>query len=641
MRKRYTRRWLLWLWLIAMLAFEANSGKLPLTQVQEAVAQEPGVNLLRNGDFEEGGPGQAWPFQDGIPEVQVAPGWRAFWLDDPPPYAVIPSNCIGLDPGCYWARPEFRGMTTAEFAYRVHGGQLSQKYFTFGRQHEAGLYQQVSGITPGVRLRFSAYLETWSCLAEGEWNNCPTAPYSNHPAPMHTRVGIDPTGGTDPWASTIVWSQEVDTFDQWTNFWVEATAEADTVTVFIHSRPDWVDGWPRINNDVYVDDASLVVVGEGEPTPPPVATATPTPLPPTATPLPPTATPPPPTPTASTPPATPPPPTPTPSAPTPTPSAPTPTPSAPTPTPSPAGGITYVVQRGDTLFSIARRFGVTLEQLRQLNGIGSDNLIHVGQRLIIVPGPVTVTPPPPPPPGATSTPLPDGTLVHIVQHGETLFSIARRYGVTVEQLRQLNGIGSDNLIHTGQRLVISTAPNSSTPTPTAQPTPPPSPTATAAPTPRPAVLCLVAYVDRNGDGSYQPQEDALLPGLTVRLDGPHGPVGTYITDGMSEPYCFQGLEAGDYLLTSLPPEGYLALQPETRHLTLEAGEESSCFLGYRREGAEALTPSPAPTGSGADEAPPPEATPATSSSGGRAIGGTIVIVLLAAGLFMALRRRGG
>ncbi len=620
--RRPNSRWCSFLVPIALLALWACKGLPGPVATQEVVAQEPGVNLLRNGDFEEGGPGQAWPFQDGIPEVQVAPGWRAFWLDNPPPYAVIPSNCVGLDSGCYWARPEFRGMTAAEFAYRVHGGQLSQKYFTFGRQHEAGLYQQVSGITPGVRLRFTAYIETWSCLAEGEWNNCPTAPYSNHPAPMHTKVGIDPTGGTNPWASTVVWSQEVETFDHWTNFWVEATAEADTVTVFIYSRPDWVDGWPRINNDVYVDDASLVVVGEGEPTPPPIATptSTPTPLPPTPTP----------TPTA------------TPSAPAPTGTPPTVAPTATPlpPTPLPGGTLTYVVQRGDTLYSIAKRFGVTLEQLRQLNGIGSDNLIHVGQQLIISTAPITATPPPPPPAGATATPLPDGTLVHIVQHGETLFSIARRYGVTVEQLRRLNGIGSDNLIHTGQRLVISTAPVTATPTPTVRPTPTPLPTATATPTPRPAALCIAAYVDRNGDGSYQAQEDALLPGLTVKLDGPHGSVGTYITDGMSEPYCFQGLEAGDYLLTFLSPEGYLALQPETQRLALGAGEESSLFLGYRREGAESATPSPAPTGSGAEVAPS-DAVPAASPLGGRAVGGIVVIVLLAAGLLLALRRRGG
>jgi murein DD-endopeptidase MepM/ murein hydrolase activator NlpD len=56
---------------------------------------------------------------------------------------------------------------------------------------------------------------------------------------------------------------------------------------------------------------------------------------------------------------------------------------------------TYVVQRGDTLFSIARRFGTTVPELVQLNGIQNPNLIRVGQRLI-VPVPTTVTPTPTP-----------------------------------------------------------------------------------------------------------------------------------------------------------------------------------------------------------------------------------------------------
>jgi LysM repeat protein len=75
---------------------------------------------------------------------------------------------------------------------------------------------------------------------------------------MHLRVGIDPYGGTNPFSSDIVWSPEQDAFDRWVEFSVQAKALGDTVTVFTHSRPDW--DWARQNNDVYLDDASLVVV---------------------------------------------------------------------------------------------------------------------------------------------------------------------------------------------------------------------------------------------------------------------------------------------------------------------------------------------------------------------------------------------
>ena len=70
-------------------------------------AQAPGPNLLTNGDFEMN-TGGAWPFQDGIGEVQIAPGWRAFYVDDRPAYAKVPDYCSPKDKNCGWGRPEFR-----------------------------------------------------------------------------------------------------------------------------------------------------------------------------------------------------------------------------------------------------------------------------------------------------------------------------------------------------------------------------------------------------------------------------------------------------------------------------------------------------------------------------------------------------
>ncbi len=341
-------------WLIALTLISIFSLWLGASGAEQVRAQE-GPNLLRNGDFEEGQAGQAWPFQDGIPEVQVAPGWRAFWLDDPPSYVAPPPDYCQGDPKCAWGRPEFRGTAVYEYPNRVRSGQFSQKYFSYNRQHEAGLYQQVSGIQPGTRLRFSVWIQTWSCMPESseKWNVCPTGDRSHNPAPMHIWVGIDPTGGTNWAAPTVVRSPEREAYDQWTLFEVEATAESDTVTVFIHTRADWQDRIPRINNDVYIDDASLVAV-----TPP-----SPTPLPP-----PPTATP-----------------------------GPSPTP-LPTPTPRPDGAIVHIVQPGDTLYGIALQYGVSVDQIKELNAgsIGSSGLIRVGQELVIAIPSVTPTPSPGP-----------------------------------------------------------------------------------------------------------------------------------------------------------------------------------------------------------------------------------------------------
>jgi LysM repeat protein len=106
----------------------------------------------------------------------------------------------------------------------------------------------------------------------------------------------------------------------------------------------------------------------------------------------------------------------------------------------------HVVQRGETLYSIARRYGTTASALAAANGLSNPNLIHAGQRLTI--------------PGAGSSSeggetAPSTGVVHVVKRGETLYSIARRYGTTASALAAANGLSNANLIYVGQRLRIS------------------------------------------------------------------------------------------------------------------------------------------------------------------------------------------
>ena len=135
---------------------------------------------------------------------------------------------------------------------------------------------------------------------------------------------------------------------------------------------------------------------------------------------------------------------------TPTP-GPSPTPTitpvaSPTPIATPGQTVIYVVRMGDTLYSIARRFGVTVDALAQLNSIANPRYIQVGQQLII-PREPWLTPMPP-------TPQPN-PVVYIVQWGDTLYSIARRYGTSVEAIALQNRIANPSRIYAGQRLVIS------------------------------------------------------------------------------------------------------------------------------------------------------------------------------------------
>jgi len=105
---------------------------------------------------------------------------------------------------------------------------------------------------------------------------------------------------------------------------------------------------------------------------------------------------------------------------------------------------TYVVQRGDTLYSIARRYSANVWDIVRTNGIANPNLIYPGQRLIIAGS--TSSPPASPPASGT---------VHVVQRGETLTRIALHYGVSIWTIVRANGIANPNLIFPGQRLTIS------------------------------------------------------------------------------------------------------------------------------------------------------------------------------------------
>ena len=119
----------------------------------------------------------------------------------------------------------------------------------------------------------------------------------------------------------------------------------------------------------------------------------------------------------------------------------------------------YVVRRGDTLANVAARTGVSMGALAQANGIRNANLIYVGQ-VLVVPGRSGSTVTKPVQSAASGS-------VYVVRRGDTLGSIAARYGTSVSALMSANGISNPNRIYVGQRLYVkgrapSTKPGSST-----------------------------------------------------------------------------------------------------------------------------------------------------------------------------------
>jgi LysM repeat protein len=115
----------------------------------------------------------------------------------------------------------------------------------------------------------------------------------------------------------------------------------------------------------------------------------------------------------------------------------------------------YEIQRGDTLNGIAKRYGLTFKELVEANNITDPNRIFPGQKLIIpgyqLPKPqpeLEVQAPPPPLPG------PDQQFVYTIVSGDTLNTVAKRYGITVRELIEANNIDNPNMLRLGQRLII-------------------------------------------------------------------------------------------------------------------------------------------------------------------------------------------
>jgi LysM repeat protein len=97
-------------------------------------------------------------------------------------------------------------------------------------------------------------------------------------------------------------------------------------------------------------------------------------------------------------------------------------------------------------------YGTTVERLRQLNALSRSERLKADQ-VIRVPAPaVEVTPPAAAPAPSPSTAL--AARSHRVRRGETLTSIASRYGVTITALRDANGLASTSMIKAGTQLTI-------------------------------------------------------------------------------------------------------------------------------------------------------------------------------------------
>jgi|FLYN01.1.fsa_nt_gi LysM repeat protein len=396
-----------------------------------------GQNLLTNPGFEP-------PFvtAGGEPPREVAQGWTPWHISGGASASenVQPEYCAASDVACGLGIP------------RIHSANDAQQYHSFFATHDGGVFQRVaSGISNGAQLRFSVFAYVWSTSFDD-------VDESEQDGGVTVRVGIDPTGGTDPTSQNIVWSSPTVEYDTYSEYSVTATARGSAVTVFVRSTVSF----PVKNNNIYLDDASLTVVGAQAGTPTSTNTraatatstraATSTPgdlglITSTATLAPTNTTAPTVTFTLTAPPTT--------VQATNTPTSPaTFTPTSPAPATVATSAPTITATNTQI---IAPTFTPTHTQT----------------------APPTFTRPPSVTPTQTSVPPATGTpgapissefpnsIIHVVQPGDTVGRLATLYGSTIAAIIEANGLNQFAFIRVDQRLVIPVrlaAPATSTPT---------------------------------------------------------------------------------------------------------------------------------------------------------------------------------
>ncbi len=293
-----------------------------------ATSQSPSQQtaVLQNPGFEGG----SYMYNNDGDQKYVPQGWTPWWN------ATATFNCKGNPPADF-QKPHYE---LEQHSTHVHGGIQSARWWTGYTVHQGGLYQTVAA-QAGTTYQFSAWAFGWSSK-DGVVDGVSAGP-------VDLKVGIDPTGGTNANASSVVWGATLSVTDKFVQVSAQATASAPNITVFLYDRPYWC--FQR--NDSFWDDTALAVTATG-----------PTPLPGGGV-----------------------------QQPTQKPSSGVPAGSIVPATPQPDGSIVHTVHSGESCIGIAVTYGVTVDDILRLNNLSSCKIIIPGQKLIVK-GPSGPTPTP-------------------------------------------------------------------------------------------------------------------------------------------------------------------------------------------------------------------------------------------------------
>jgi len=127
------------------------------------------------------------------------------------------------------------------------------------------------------------------------------------------------------------------------------------------------------------------------------------------------------------------------------------------PTAQPDGKLIYTVQPGESLAYIANLFDIPLENILTLNDMAAGDIVQVGQQLLL--GYALLPDGSVPLDGSSQARVkPDGTIVHTVVEGESFFSIAATYGLTLEEFFEVSTLTEDDILQIGQEVIVGHEP---------------------------------------------------------------------------------------------------------------------------------------------------------------------------------------
>lgn len=197
-------------------------------------------------------PTQGTPYTTEVGNIFVPENYT-FWFKHGLPVDHDPSNPMG------WAQPE--GHHTSGFPERIHEGNTAYMFFGFYKIVDAGLYRQFSdhGLCTA-----SIFAHAWSSTEDNpscstgvgcEGFSMPEGSVEDDAARNFTfYIGIDPTGGEDPYSENVVWSEGRHIYNVYDR--ISVTAEVSgTYTVFIRA----LSLWPFKHNDAYFDSLDVQV----------------------------------------------------------------------------------------------------------------------------------------------------------------------------------------------------------------------------------------------------------------------------------------------------------------------------------------------------------------------------------------------